>query len=54
MKRYEIKYRYNKADRHFGTMYIFAENKKKAIDKFRKEYNHSKAEYNIICVEEIK
>lgn len=54
MKRYEIRYRYNKADRYFGTMFIYAENKKKAIGKFRKEYNYSKAEYDIIYVEEIK
>ena len=53
MKRYEIRYRYNTADKHLGTMFIYAENKKKAIDKFREEYNYSKAEYDIIYVEEI-
>lgn len=53
MKRYEIRYKCNKADKYFGTMFIYAENKKKAIDKFREEYNYSKAEYYIIYVEEI-
>lgn len=54
MKRYEIRYRYSKGDKHFGTMFIFAESKLKAINKFRKYYNHTKDEYTIIYTEEIK